>query len=72
MLRLMTEMMKLPITLFVSGMEVFVRAMREYQHIVGRALETTAENIGSDAARLPGRGGRPQNARVTALSAPAT
>ena len=51
MLRLLTEMMKLPVTLFVSGMEVLVRAMREYQHIANRALDTSLEQMRSDAKR---------------------
>jgi hypothetical protein len=51
MLRLMTEMLKLPVALFVSGMEVFVRAMREYQQMANRALDTTADRIGNRAGR---------------------
>jgi hypothetical protein len=51
MLRLMTEMMKLPVTLFVSGMEVLVRAMRECQDIANRALDTAVEQMRSDTTR---------------------
>jgi hypothetical protein len=56
MLRLMTEMMKLPVTLFVSGMEVFVRAMREFQHIANRTLDTSMEQMRSDAEWPADRG----------------
>jgi hypothetical protein len=57
MLRLMAEMMKLPVVLFVSGMEVFVRAMREYQQMAGLALDRTVDKIGSDETRAGGREG---------------
>jgi hypothetical protein len=67
MLRLMTEMMKLPITLFVSGMEVFVRAMREYQHIASRALDATVEEIRAGDARAGGT-----KAKAVSPSAPDT
>jgi hypothetical protein len=56
MLRLMTEMMKLPVTLFVSGMEVLVRAMRECQQLANQVLDATVENFDSDAAPSPGGG----------------
>jgi hypothetical protein len=49
MLRLMAEMLKLPVALFVSGMEVMVRAMREYQNIANRALDTAVEQVRSGA-----------------------
>jgi hypothetical protein len=51
MLRLLTEMMKLPVTLFVTGMEVFVQAMREYQRVAGQALDAAVEQAGADAQR---------------------
>src|SRR5690348_11491796 len=57
MLRLMAEMMKLPVVLFVSGMEVFVRAMREYQQMAGLTLDRTVDKIGSDEARAGDREG---------------
>jgi|SRR5215469_11376804 len=52
MLRLMAEMMKLPVTLFVSGVEVFVRAMREYQQIAAQVLDATVEEIGTGDVRV--------------------
>jgi hypothetical protein len=51
MLRLMAEMMKVPIALLVSGMEVLARAMQEFQQIANRTVDTTTETIGSGPAR---------------------
>jgi hypothetical protein len=50
MLQLMAEMMKLPVSLFVSGMEVFVRAMREWQHAADQALDAAVKEVGAGAA----------------------
>jgi len=47
----MAEILKLPIALFVSGMEVLARAIREYQEVANRSVDTTLETLGSGPLR---------------------
>ena len=46
MLRFLSRMAKLPVEVFVSGVEVMARAMRELQGIFNEALDALTDLIG--------------------------